>query len=141
MTVESNRVEMKLPNDPAALPAMSAAVVHLAQRAGLDDAGQQDLAAAAEEACRNTFRLLHGEGARLSVVVQDFPDRVEVTVEHTGEALPSAGLETFAGFGSADGDLSGLALLARVDRVLYNTEAGISRMTLVKYLASASAQP
>ena len=51
--------------------------------------------------------------------------------------MPAIGLEAFAcadvQTGGEEG-LSGLELLSRVDRVLYNTEQGAARTTLVKYL-------
>jgi len=144
MAAESSRVELRLSNDPLLLGAVAGAVEHFAQRAGLDTAGQTDLIAAAEEACRDTFKLLPGNAAMLGVIVQDFPDRVEITIEHQGEALPTAGLDTFAllgAEGAAPGELTGLALLARVDRVQYQTEGGTSRMTLIKYVHRSPAKP
>jgi len=140
-TAKNNRVELRLPDDPRLLRAVSGAIEHFSRRVGLDAEGQQDLVAAAEEACRNTFKLLQEDDGLLCVAVQDFSDRIEVTLEHKGEPLPSAGLETFAGFGGdggEGGDLSGLALISRVDRILYDTEGEISRMTLVKYVTPAS---
>jgi len=48
---------------------------------------------------------------------------------------PSAGLESFfAGGQGLAGGSSGLSLLARVDRVQYNSESGASKTTLIKYL-------
>jgi anti-sigma regulatory factor (Ser/Thr protein kinase) len=134
MATESHRVEITFQNHAWLHQAVAAAVAHIAQRAGLTSESQQDLAAATLEACANTFRLLPAQDGTLGVAVEHFQDRVEVTLEHHGEALPSAGLETFAGLGGESGDLSGLMLLSRVDRVLYNTENGLSRMKLVKYL-------
>ena len=56
-----------------------------------------------------------------------------------GQAMPAAGLETFA-FSSGTPErptgLDGLELLSRVDRILYNNENGVGRTTLVKYLRS-----
>ncbi len=134
MTSERSRVELEFPNDPWLLQVVSVAVVRSAQRAGLDEAAQADLAAATEQACADTFKLLPESDNQLTVVVEDFADRVEVTLMHHGEALPSAGLETFAGLGEGESaDLSGLMLLSRVDRVQYETADGTSRTILVKY--------
>ena len=51
--------------------------------------------------------------------------------------LPAVGLEAFAVSGATSGEASGLngqELLSRVDRVLYNSEDGVARTTLVKFL-------
>ena len=48
MTTERSRVELEFPNDPWLLQVVNVAVVRLAQRAGLDEAAQADLAAATE---------------------------------------------------------------------------------------------
>jgi hypothetical protein len=51
--------------------------------------------------------------------------------------VPAVGLETFAlhaaGAGGAGG-LNGMELLSRVDRVTFNSEEGVARTTLVKFL-------
>ena len=136
MTTEHARVELSFSDDPWLLRGVSGAVAHVARRAGLDEEAQQSLIAATEQACLDTFKLLSSNHDLLHVLIEDFADRIEVTLEHHGEALPSAGLETFVGFEDQAGDLSGLMLLARVDRVLYDTESGTSRMTLVKYISA-----
>ena len=140
MSTEHTRAELRLRNDPWLLRGLAGAVEHFAQRGELSAEEQQDLISATAEACQNTFQLLAENDGTLGIVLEDFADRIEITLEHRGAALPSAGLETFAGFGGEGGeggDLSGLMLLSRVDRVLYNTENGVSRMTLVKYRHAA----
>jgi len=138
VTTEGSRVELEFSNDPWLLRVVEVAVVRFAQRAGLDETAQADLATATEQACADTFKLLPENGSRLTVVVEGFADRVEVTLKHGGEALPSAGLETFAGLGEGEAaNLSGLMLLSRVDRVQYETSGGTSRTILVKYASSA----
>lgn len=141
MTTEPNRVSLRLSDDPRLLGGVAGAVKHFAQRAGLDEAAQRDLIEATHQACQTTFPLLPDGDHTLVVAIEDFSDRVEITLEHHGEALPSAGLETFAGFGGEGeqpGDLSGIALMSRVDRVLYDTQGDTSRMTLVKYTSAAT---
>jgi len=116
-------------------------VEHFAQSAGLAPEEQQNLIAATQQACQNTFKLLSGEDGRLGVRILGLPDRIEIVLEHRGEALPSAGLDTFAALtagGAEESDIAGLELMARVDRVLYHTEGGSSRMTLVKYVSPQS---
>jgi hypothetical protein len=104
----------------------------------LSEAGQQGLTSAVEEACRETFPLMEGQAngePTVRVIVSDFPDRVEVAIEHTGAALPTAGLDTFIGDAAGDpgAGLSRALQMTKVDRVQYATSGGLSRMTLIKY--------
>ncbi len=124
--------------DPRLVTAVAGAVGHFAKRSGFVAAAHQDLVAATEAACRDTFHLLPSADGTIDLAVGRYHDRVEVTISHCGEAIPTVGLDTFlqgAADVSPDGGLTGLALLARVDRVQYQTENGVSSMTLVKYLA------
>jgi anti-sigma regulatory factor (Ser/Thr protein kinase) len=121
------RIELKLPNDPRALSAVAGAVEHMAQRAGFLTPQQKELAVATEAACQAVFRRLHEPEATLMVIVEEYADRVEVTLEHTGDAP------------SADGNCRDL--LARMDRVDYRTANGLSRWTLIKYAPARTAQP
>src|SRR5277367_4499156 len=125
MSTEPARTELIMHEDTRFFGAIGAAV-------------QQGLTAAAQEACRETFPLLQGHAngePTVRVIVSDFPDRVEVAIEHTGEALPTAGLDTFIGDAAADpgAGLSRALQMTKVDRVQYATSGGISRMTLIKY--------
>jgi anti-sigma regulatory factor (Ser/Thr protein kinase) len=138
MSTEPARTELIMHEDTRFFGAIGAAVQHASQRCGLSEAGQHGLTAAAQEACRETFPLLQGHAngePTVRVIVSDFPDRVEVAIEHAGEALPTAGLDTFIGDASADpgAGLSRALQMTKVDRVQYATSGGISRMTLIKY--------
>jgi hypothetical protein len=69
------------------------------------------------------------------MVIEDFPDRVQVTIEHSGECKPTIGFDSFVG-GPKDrvaGKMSASLQDTRVDRVQYETHEGRSRMTLIKY--------
>ena len=136
---DPGRVVLKLSNDPRLMAGVSGAVEHMAERAGCDARACADLIVAAEEACRETFPLLPAADAQLAVTIEDFSDRVEVTFEYQGGGLPAAGLHAFAVPGAEEeGELSGRKLLARVDRVQYDTQDGTSRLTLVKYIRPQS---
>jgi anti-sigma regulatory factor (Ser/Thr protein kinase) len=139
MSADPSRTELTLQDDPRLIAGVVAIVSFAAQRCGLSSGAQAGLAAAAAEVCRETFPLVNNNGTKdsaLKVIVSDFPDRVEVAIEHSGESLPSAGLDTFcdgaSGAGSQAG-LSGALQKTSVDRVQYETRDGVSRMTLIKY--------
>lgn len=134
---EPLRTELIFEDDPRLLPSVKAAVIHPAQHLEFAPPEQAELAEAAEEACRGAFPLLDSADGDLHLIVDEFPDRVEVSVEYSGEPLPAAGLDSFAVTGAPDDaplGVSGAMLLTRVDRVLYETHDRLSRMTLVKYL-------
>ena len=71
----------------------------------------------------------------LRVVLQDFNDRVEMTIEHSGEPLPTAGLDTFCAQAGNESEskLSSALQVKKVDRVQYETRDGVSRVILIKY--------
>jgi anti-sigma regulatory factor (Ser/Thr protein kinase) len=138
MSNDAAHTELILHEDTRFFGAIAAVVQHASQRCGLSEAGQQGLTSAVEEACRETFPLMEGQANReptVRVIVSDYPDRVEVAIEHTGEALPTAGLDTFIGDAAADpgAGLSRALQMTKVDRVQYATSGGLSRMTLIKY--------
>jgi len=128
---------MEMDCDPLLAQAAGCAAEFCARRCGLSEPASADLKTAAEEAIQETFQLLGQGQQKLTVDVQGFDDRVEVGLEHRGEALPTAGLDTFlpGGPGNTVGSTAGLSLMTRVDRVLYQTQNGLSRTTLVKYLS------
>jgi hypothetical protein len=145
MTSSPSRIEVSLHNDTRLLAALATIVAHTARRAGLNRGAQEGFTEAAVDACLETFPLLspgpeNGMGM-LHVVLQDFHDRVEMTIEHNGEAVPTAGLDTFCahvGTGTGQG-LSAALQVKKVDRVQYETRDGISRVTLIKYTGTHSA--
>jgi hypothetical protein len=139
MSADPSRTELTLHDDPRLIAGVAAIVSFAAHRCGLSTGAQAGLAAAAAEACRETFPLVSNNGSKdssLKVIVSNFPDRVEVAIEHSGESLPSAGLDTFCDAASGAGSLAGLSgalQKTNVDRVQYETRDGVSRTTLIKY--------
>jgi hypothetical protein len=139
MTTDPGRVEFNLHEDSRLIPAIGAIVSHAAQRAGLSPTAQNGLAEAAVEACRDTFPLVQGHGPHqpeLRLIIEDFPDRVEVTIEHSGEDLPTAGLDSFVVDATTTQPATGISHALQntnVDRVQYEKREGRSRMTLIKY--------
>lgn len=135
MSEEFIKTEFRITADALLVAGVVAAAEHFGQRRGLDEAAVQSLMRAAKDACESTFKLLSKEAPTLGVVFSEFDDRIELIIEHKGEALPTAGLDTFLSAEEVDaapGDLSGFTLMTLVDRVQYQTEGGTQRMTLVK---------
>jgi len=138
MTTEPARTELLLHDDARLLAAVGAVISFSSTRCGLPTESQEALTSAAVAACKETFPLLKAgaeSDPELKMVVSDYPDRVEVEIQHEGEATPTAGLDSFAGNLQAAGSAGLNAALQKtsVDRVQYETKNGVSRMTLIKY--------
>ena len=129
-------------NDARLAVGVVGAVAHVAEHMGFSADECAALAAVVGETSRDTFPLLTDPDGMVGITLEQFPDRIEVIVEHEGHPLPAAGLDTFAIPGAAEAGargLSGLSLLRRVDRVQYDTQGSVSRMKLIKYLPANSA--
>jgi hypothetical protein len=135
VTADPARIELQVSDDERLLGAVGSAGAFIALRAGLKSAAQAEVAAAAEEACRATFPLLSCDNAKVDVTVEQFLDRIEVTLAYRGAPQPTSAPEKF---GRARGALAigagRIELLSKVDRVQHTTEGGISKTTLVKNL-------
>ena len=120
------------------IAAVGGAVAHFAERVGMENAACNLLTSALEELCRQTLPLLNGNGDGLDVAIEDFDDRLQISVEHKGEAQPSVGVESFIAECARDSDqrLTGVRLMRSVDRIEYDACNGCIRTTLVKYLRS-----
>jgi hypothetical protein len=137
---EHSRTVLHLCPDDRLVVAVGGAVAHFAERAGMDDAARNLLTGALEDLCRQTLPLLNGNGESLDVVVEDFDDRLQISVEHRGEAQPSVGVETFIAECARESKqrVTGVHLLRTVDRIEYDARDGSIRTTLVKYLHSGN---
>jgi hypothetical protein len=137
MTDEPVRVVFRVDRDPLLVSMMRSAVRFQALQAGLDEQACGEFAGAYEDVCQKALSQFTDPERGLEVTLETFPDRIEIGIHCHGQNMPAIGLETFAGTdvqgGGVEG-LNGLELLLRVDRVLYNTEQGTARTTLVKYL-------
>jgi len=138
---ELTRVALLFPPDARFVSGVGAAAEHIGERVNLGPAEVLALSQAAQHACQSTFSLLKDDSATLRVVIEQFSDRVEISIEHQGEALPTAGLDTFLDAAAGDagaGQFSGILLMSLVDRVKYKTVGGTQRMTLVKNAPGSS---
>jgi hypothetical protein len=136
VTREHSRTVLHLSRDDRLIAAVGGAVSHFAERVGMDDTACHLLTAALEELCRQTLPLLNGSGDGLDVAIEDFEDRLQISVEHQGKAQPSVGVESFIAECARESDqrISGVHLIRTVDRIEYDARNGSIRTTLVKYL-------
>jgi hypothetical protein len=137
---EHSRTVLHLSRDDRLIAAVGGAVAHFAERVGMDDAARNQLTGALEDLCRQTLPLLNGNGNGLNdgldVAIEDFDDRLQISVEHRGEAQPSVGVESFIAECARESNqrVTGVHLMRTVDRIEYDASHGSIRTTLVKYL-------
>lgn len=133
---EHSRTVLHLSRDDRLIAAVGAAVAHFAERVGMENSACCLLTSALEELCRQTLPLLNGKGDGLDVAIEDFDDRLQISIEHKGEAQPSVGVESFIAECARDSDqgLTGARLMRTVDRIEYDARSESIRTTLVKYL-------
>jgi hypothetical protein len=139
MVDERTRVVFHLDRDPRLIGPVRSAVHFQASRAGLEAGRCDDFAKASEDVCREALSQLTDADGGLEVTLDTFSDRMEISIHHHGQLVPAVGLETFTlpeASASRAGRLDGLELLSRVDRVMFNSEEGVARTTLVKFLQS-----
>ncbi len=134
MITDPVRTELTVPDDPRLMPAVGAVVMHATERAGHARPVQEGFAAAAIEACREQFSLMHkgsNTDSRVRVSVVDFPDRVEVWIENITEIPQSESIEPFRG----------AQQYAMADRIVHETHKGRVRTTLIKYFGAHAVGP
>jgi hypothetical protein len=112
------RTEIKLPNDRRALGAVFGAIEHTAHHLSLSPADAQQLAAAAETLLTTVMAALAPE-AELTFTIQEHPNRIELELIHAGAIA---------------GEWAILRKLAGIDRFEEETDAGHTRLKLVKIL-------
>jgi len=137
MSEQPVRVVFHLDQDRKLVDVFCSAVQHQALQAGLQAEHGAQLATAAADVCHETIAKLSGNGEIVDVTLDTFTDRIEIAIHCRSLGLPAVGLDKFALSGSRSGEnrgVSGMELLSRVDRVLYNTDGGVARTTLVKFL-------
>ena len=138
MTREHSRTVLHLSRDDRLIAAVGGAVAHFAERVGMEDVARNLLTGALEDLCRQTLPLLNGneEADGLDVAIEDFDDRLQISVEHRGEPQAAVGVESFLAECARESAqrTTGVHLMRTVDRIEYDTRNGSIRTTLVKYL-------
>lgn len=125
MSAEHKQTEMKLGRDERLLAGVRGAVEHVANRHGLTAEERVDLGVAAEQACRAALIQQDEPGSLCDVIIDDYEDRVEVSVESPRH--PKS-----AKINSSLGSLAAVPI-ERVDRIDRDTNDGRERIVLVKY--------
>jgi len=134
---ETKRAQLKLSGGAGLIPAASAATEHFAEEAGLDEPTRGALVAACEQVCGDALLRAESKEGTLDVTIDQFPDRIEISIAHPSVSGPAIGLDSFLGAATGPSGTTGAMLLSRVDRVRYETVGQASRMILVKYLPGA----
>jgi len=122
----TSRVECTFDNDPRLIASIGAIISHAAKRAGLPEKTQEHVASAAVEASREMLISANGKGSGASntkVLVEEFPDRVEVTIESSAAAKPEGILKRLEG--------------TVTERVRCDGREGRVRVTLAKSCSTA----
>lgn len=118
--------------DERLLAGVRGAVEHVANRHGLTEEERVDLGVAAGQACRAAMVQLNETGSLCDVVIDDYEDRVEVSVEsprHPKSAKTNSSLSLAA----VPIEEREAEIKKRVDRVDRDTSNGRERVILVKY--------
>jgi anti-sigma regulatory factor (Ser/Thr protein kinase) len=125
-TARTSRVDCTLDNDPRLIVSIGAVLAHAARRAGLSETAQEEIAAAAVEASREMLLPSNGQGSAASttrLAVEEFADRVEVTIESSAGAKPDGIRKRLEG--------------KFTDRLRYDDHEGRVRLTLLKSCGAA----
>jgi hypothetical protein len=125
-TAQSGRIECTFDNDPRLIASLGPLISHAAKRAGLPEKSQEDAAAAMVEASREMLNPANGKASGASktkLVVEEFSDRLEVTIESSVCAKPEG----------INKRLEGMV----ADRVRCDGREGRVRITLLKSCSTA----
>jgi hypothetical protein len=135
---EHARLVLHLSGDERLIGGVGAALAHFAARVGLGAEAGSPVVAAVERLCRQTLPLLRNDQEMLDVAIEDFDDRIEIVLEHPGEAR--RGIEAELARGTASGQASGRSAAADLARTVDSVECqarnGSVRTVLVKYFKS-----
>jgi len=125
-SLRTGRVECTFDNDLRLMASLGAVVSHAAKRAGLSEKAQQDIAHAAVEASREMLVSANGKASGASktkIIVEEFSDRLEVTIESSAGARPESIRKRLEG--------------TPTDRVRCDGREGLVRVTLAKSCSAA----
>ena len=125
-SLRTGRIECTFDNDLRLMTSLGAVVSHAAKRAELSEKTQEDVAHAAVEASREMLVSANGNtsgASKTKIIVEEFSDRLEVTIESSVGARPEAIRKRLEG--------------TPTDRVQCDGREGLVRVTLVKSCGAA----
>lgn len=125
VSTDSKHIEIKLDADPRFAAAAAGGARYLGEAGGLTPDAAGKFQTAILFACEETFGHLDMGHCQVEVTLNQFPDRIEVTILYSADG-PSVGLHTLLS--------SGANPMEGVDRVQYETKAGSSVTRLTKFL-------
>lgn len=93
MNAERVRIECALQDDARLTAAIPLIVSHSARLAGIADTIAESFANEAAESCRKALRVRTNaeDGAAILLTVDQFQDRIEVTLEYSGDHIAEQG--------------------------------------------------
>ncbi|HKV28657.1 MAG TPA: hypothetical protein VJN90_10340 [Candidatus Acidoferrales bacterium] len=123
---------MKFSQDERLLAGVRGAVEHIASRHGLTDEERVNLGVATDQSCRKALLQAGESSALCSVTIDDFEDRVELSVEgpRGSQGARPGPLESLV---TVTADEREKEIKRRVDRVDFDSSNGRARTILVKY--------
>jgi hypothetical protein len=138
----SKQTELLLADDPRLIGAVEVAIRHAAAHNGMSATAETALERMARDLCHAALAGSNGNNGHapsLRVRVHEFPDRVEVVLEHSGKALREskkarrpAFSAVSAGFAPAAEAEPTFANGNGVDQVVREDSGGCTRITLVQ---------
>ncbi len=152
-TREKSRTELLLADDDRLIPAVIAAIHHVAAHTGMQAQAESALLRKAEDLCIHAWPQIssdipkgfpqtkssgNGHSECLQISVLEYDDRVEVVLEHPGKLAPPAPkhrTKTLActAMGFAPQDETPVESSNGVDRIISQPVGGKIRTTLVQY--------
>jgi hypothetical protein len=138
MSHDCKRVTLHLDGGPLLVEPVRAAVYFQATQAGLETEACENLAKATGGVCHEALLQLTDGDPGLDVTIETFADRLEVSIHHGGQLVPA--VEAFTNHLAAKREpMQGGELLRLVDRVMFNSEKGAAKTTLLKFLPASPA--
>lgn len=125
MSTDSKHIEIKLDADPRFAAAAAGGARYLGEASGLSADASSKFQSAILFACEEAFGQINGLQSIVQVVLNQYPDRIEVVIIHNADT-PSVGLHTLLG--------TGTNAMEGVDRVQYEQKSGSSVTRLTKFL-------
>jgi hypothetical protein len=120
----TSRIECNLDNDPRLLASVETIVAHAAGRAGFSEEAQREVAVAAAHASREMAVSTNGNApATTRLIVDEFPDRLELTFESPAGSNPEGMRKRLEGNAN--------------DRIRCESREGGVRVTLLKSCGAA----